>query len=37
MKIIDNVNSLLGDDLKVSINPKAILKTKVVGIAVASA
>jgi hypothetical protein len=37
MKIIDNVNSLLGDDLKASIHPKTILKTKVVGIEVASA
>lgn len=26
MKIIDNINSLLGDDLKASINPKAKLK-----------
>ena len=26
MKIIDNINSLLGDDLKASIHPKAKLK-----------
>ncbi len=26
MKIIDNINSLLGDDLKTSLHPKARLK-----------